>query len=47
MSIPDSTLKEKSQSIACHLIREGAVSDEWSTVHDNKHKSGDDVLMNY
>ena len=28
-TIPDSTLKKKSQSIAYHFVREGAVQDEW------------------
>ena len=27
-STPDSTLKKKSQSIACHFVREGAARDE-------------------
>lgn len=29
----DSTLKKKSQSIACHLIREGVALDEQRTMH--------------
>ena len=34
-TMPDSTLKKKSQSIACHLIREGVARDEWGTTHVN------------
>ena len=30
-TIPDSTLKKKSQSIACHFVCEGAPRDEWRT----------------
>jgi hypothetical protein len=28
-SIPDSTVKKKSQSIAYHFVPEGAAQDEW------------------
>ena len=28
-SVPDSTLKKKSQSIAYHFVREGCARDEW------------------
>ena len=31
-TMPDSTLKKKSQSIAYHLIREGVARDEWRTM---------------
>ena len=34
-TMPDSTLKKKSQSIAYHLIREGVARDEWRTTHAN------------
>ena len=34
-TIPDSTLKEKSQSIDYHLMREGIARDEWRTTHGN------------
>ena len=34
-NIPDSTLKNKSQSIAYHFVREGAACDEWSTAYVN------------
>ena len=36
-SIPDSTLKKKSQSIAYHFVREGAARDEWRTACVNTH----------
>ena len=32
-TIPDSTLKKKSQSIAYHLVREGCARDEWRTTY--------------
>eukprot|EP00957_Ditylum_brightwellii_P203091 15333186-Ditylum_brightwellii.AAC.1 len=32
-SIPDSTLKKKSQSIAYHFVHEGAAHDEWRTAY--------------
>jgi hypothetical protein len=43
-SIPDSTLKKKSQSIAYHLIREGAARDEWRTSYVNTHDNNADLL---
>jgi hypothetical protein len=30
-TIPESTLKKKTQSIAYHFVREGSVKDEWRT----------------
>jgi hypothetical protein len=38
VSIPDSQLKKKSQSIAYHFIREGAAKDEWRTSYVNTHE---------
>jgi hypothetical protein len=39
-TIPDSTLKKRSQSIAYHYVREGSARDEWRTsyisTHDNE-----------
>ena len=36
-TIPDSTLKKKSQSIAYHFVQEGAAQDEWRTdTHENE-----------
>ena len=43
-SIPDSTLKKKSQSIAYHFVREGAARDEWRTTYVNTHLNEADLL---
>jgi hypothetical protein len=43
-SIPDSTLKKKSQSIAYHMIREGAARDEWRTAYVNTSVNEADLL---
>lgn len=43
-SIPDSTLKKKSQSIAYHFVREGAARDEWRTAYVNTHENEADLL---
>ena len=43
-TIPDSTLKKKSQSIAYHFIREGAAWDEWRTSYVNMHDNEADLL---
>ena len=43
-SIPDSTLKKKSQSIAHHFVREGFACDEWRTAHVNTHDNPADLL---
>ena len=32
-TIPDSTLKKKSQRIAYHFVREGCARDEWQTTY--------------
>jgi hypothetical protein len=42
--VPDSVLKKKSQSIACHFVREGAARDEWRTSHVNTHDDEADLL---
>jgi hypothetical protein len=43
--IPDSVLKKKSQSIACHFVQEGAARDEWRTSHVvNTHDNEADLL---
>ena len=39
-TIPDSTLKKKSQSIAYHFVREGAARDEWRTSYISTMKQG-------
>ena len=43
-SIPDSTLKKKSLSIAYHFVREGAARDEWRTAYINTHLNPSDLL---
>jgi len=43
-TIPDSTLKKKSQSIAYHFVREGAARDEWRTSYVNTHDNEADLL---
>lgn len=43
-SVPDSTLKKKSQSIAYHFVREGAARDEWRTAYVNTHFNPADLL---
>ena len=43
-TIPDSTLKKKSQSIAYHFVREGVARDEWRTAYVNTHVNPADLL---
>ena len=43
-TISDSMLKKKSQSIACHFIREGSARDEWHTSHINTDDNEADLL---
>ena len=43
-TIPDSTLRKKSQSITYHFVREGAVWDEWRTTYINTHENEADLL---
>jgi hypothetical protein len=43
-SIPDSTLKKKSQSIAYHFVREGSARDEWRTSYVSTHENEADLL---
>ena len=43
-TIPDSTLKKKSQSIAYHFIREGVARSEWRTAYVNTHENESDLL---
>ena len=43
-TIPDSTLKKKSQSIAYHFVREGSARDEWRTTYVNTHENESDLL---
>ena len=43
-SIPDSTLKKKSQSIAYHFVCDGVARDEWRTSYVNTHDNEADLL---
>ena len=43
-TIPDSTLKKKSQSIAYHFVREGVARDEWRTTYVSTHENEADLL---
>ena len=43
-TIPESTLKKKSQSIAYHFIREGVARDEWRTTYVNTNENEADLL---
>ena len=43
-TIPESTLKKKSQSIAYHFVREGVARDEWRTAYVNTHENESDLL---
>ena len=43
-TLPESTLKKKSQSIAYHFIREGSARDEWRTTYVNTLKNNADLL---
>ena len=45
-TIPDSTLKKKSKSIAYHFVREGVERDEWRTSYVNTHDNKADLLTN-
>ena len=44
-AIPDSTLKKKSHSLACHFVREGVAQDEWRTACVNTHLNPADLLV--
>ena len=43
-TIPESTLKKKSQTIAYHFVREGVARDEWRTSYVNTHDNEADLL---
>jgi len=43
-TLPDSTLKKKSQSIAYHFVREGVARDEWRTTYINTNENPADLL---
>ena len=42
-TIPDLTLKKKSQSIAYHFVREGVAKDQWRTTYVNTHLNPADL----
>ena len=42
-TMPDSTLKKKSQSIAYHFVCEGSACGEWRTAHVNMHDNEADL----
>ena len=44
MTMPDSTLKKKSQSIAYHFVCEGSARGEWRTAYVNTHDNKGDLL---
>ena len=43
-TVPDSTLKKKSSSVAYHFVREGVAKDEWRTAYVNTKLNPSDVL---
>ena len=43
-TIPESTLKRKSQSICYHFVREGSARDEWRTGYVNTKCNPSDIL---
>ena len=43
-TIPDSTLKKKSQSIAYPFVQEGAARDKWQMTYVNTHENEADLL---
>ena len=43
-TIPDSTLKKKSQSIAYHMVREDVARDEWRIAYVNTKDNEADLL---
>ena len=43
-TIPESTLKKKTQLIAYHFVREGSARDEWQSAYINTHENVADML---
>eukprot|EP00957_Ditylum_brightwellii_P175469 13359186-Ditylum_brightwellii.AAC.1 len=43
-TVPDLTLKKKSQSVCYHFVHEGAARDEWSTSYVSTHDNEADLL---
>lgn len=46
-TIPDSTLKKKSQSITYHFLREGVAIDELRTAYINTNENSEDLLTKF
>jgi hypothetical protein len=44
VSIPDSILKKKSQSLSYHFVREGSARDEWRIAYINTHENPADLM---
>eukprot|EP00957_Ditylum_brightwellii_P084453 6422279-Ditylum_brightwellii.AAC.1 len=44
ITIPYSTLKKKSQSIAYNFVREGSARDEWQTSYASTNENESDIL---
>ena len=45
-TMPESTLKKKTQLIAYHFVREGSTRDEWRTAYINTYDNMADMLTN-
>ena len=43
-AMPDSSLKRKSSSLACHLVREGVAMDDRRKTHVNSHENEVELL---
>ena len=43
-SVPESSLKKKSSSVAYHFVREGVSSDEWRTTYLKSSENPSDIL---
>ena len=43
-TLPESTLKKKSNSIAYHFVREGTAKDEWRIAYINTHANLSDIM---
>ena len=45
-TMPESTLKKKTKSIAYHFVPEGSTRDEWQTAYINMHENVADMFTN-
>ena len=43
-TLPESTLKKKSNSIAYHFVRDGTARDEWRLAYVNTHSNPSDLM---